>query len=333
MVHRTFHTLQFENKLHRSVSTLSSQSTWSQNAITIFGSQAGTSGSSLSLLNNPIGMYYDGPNNMLIVSDFGNHRILQFSINYPPSVATVIAGGNDYGCKMNQFTVTIGVAFDSSRQLYVADSDCNRTIKFPANSNSTTSGTCVGSVSQPQNLCINPSTGDIYVASYDDNAVYKFIGGSETAVVAAGGNGDGNALNQFAGPNGVYYDYLYTNALYVTDTRNHRVMKFPPDSTSATYGIVVAGNNGVGNEPNQLYRPRTILIDSQGTLYISDGYNHRIQRWLQNASNGTTIVGGTKGTASNQLNWPETILFDKYNNLLVVDRDNHRIQLFNLTTC
>ncbi|CAF4212666.1 unnamed protein product, partial [Adineta steineri] len=201
------------------------------------------------------------------------------------------------------------------------------------NSNSTTSGTVVGSVGEPANLFINQLTGDIYVVSYIDNAIYKFIGGSGSPVVAAGGNGNGNALNQLAGPNGVYYDNLYTNALYVADNGNNRVMKFPSDSTNATYGTVVAGDNGAGSGANQLYKPRTILIDSSGALYISDGGNNRIQRWLQNASSGTTIVGGTQGTASNELNFPEQILFDKYNNLLVVDRNNNRIQLFNLTTC
>ncbi|CAF4267236.1 unnamed protein product, partial [Adineta steineri] len=109
-------------------------------------------------------------------------------------------------------------------------------------------------------------------------------------------------------------------ALYVTDTGNHRIMKFPSGSTSATYGTVVAGGNGAGSGANQLNNPRSILVDSQGTLYISDGDNNRVQRWLQNAKSGTTIVGGTKGTASNQLRWPEQILFDKYNNLLVSDR-------------
>ncbi|CAF4200688.1 unnamed protein product, partial [Adineta steineri] len=313
--------------------TLSSQSIWSQTATTIFGSQDGKAGSALSLLSGPTGMYYDESNNMLIVSDYGNNRILRVSINYPPSVATVIAGGNGAGCKMNQFKTTIGVALDSSRQLYVGDSDCSRTIRFPANSNWATSGTVVGSVRTPQNLFINPSTGDIYVVSYSKNAIYKFIGGSETAVVAAGDNDYGNALNQLAGPNGVYYDYVYTHALYITDTQNHRVMKFPSGSTSATYGTVVAGGNGAGSGANQLNNPRSILVDSQGTLYISDGNNNRVQRWLQNAKSGTTVVGGTEGTALNQLGFPEQILFDKYNNLLVSDRDNNRIQLFKLTTC
>ncbi|CAF4314421.1 unnamed protein product, partial [Adineta steineri] len=189
-------------------------------------------------------------------------------------------------------------------------------------------------INTPELLFINELTDDIYVVSYGDNAVYKFVGGNGSPVVAAGGNGNGNASNQLAGPNGVYYDYLYIHALYVADAGNHRVMKFPSDSTSATYGTVVAGGNGAGSGANQLNNPRSILVDSQGTLYISDGDNNRIQRWLQNANSGTTIVGGTRsGTASNQLHFPDQILFDKYNNLLVVDRNNNRIQRFNLTTC
>ncbi|CAF0904583.1 unnamed protein product [Adineta steineri] len=315
------------------VCTLSSRSSWSQNATTIFGSQAGTYGSTLSLLNAPVGMYYDDSNNMLIVADSGNQRILQFSLNNPLSVATVIAGSNGYGCNMNQFLVPNGIDVDISGRLYVTDYYCNQIVRFSSNSNSTTNATFLGSIALATLISINQLTNDIYVVSNSDNAVYKFVGGSGSPVVAAGGNGNGNALNQLSGPNGVYYDYLYTNSLYVTEISNSRVMKFPPGSTIATYGTVVAGGNGAGSGANQLNNPRSIAIDSRRTLYISDGNNNRIQRWLPNATSGTTVVGGTTGTASNQLNWPEQILFDKYNNLLVVDRGNNRIQMFNLTTC
>ncbi|CAF4230430.1 unnamed protein product, partial [Adineta steineri] len=205
--------------------------------------------------------------------------------------------------------------------------------RFPSNSNSTTSGTLLGSVMVAALISINQLTNDIYVVSHADNAIYKFVGGSGLPVVAAGGNGNGNASNQLSGPSGVCYDYLYTNALYVTDQGNYRVMKYPSGSTSRTYGTVVAGGNGAGSGANQLNEPRNIVVDSNGALYIADGGNNRIQRWLKNATSGTTVVGGTSGTASNQLNFPETVLFDKYGNLLISDRRNNRIQLFNLTTC
>ncbi|CAF0891836.1 unnamed protein product [Adineta steineri] len=270
---------------------------------------------------------------MLMVVDNANYRVLQIALNNTPAVATVIAGSNGLGCSMNQFNAADGLGLDSSGQLYVADYGCNRVVRFPSNSNSATSGTLLGSVAQASLLSINSLTGDIYVASNSGNAIYKFVGGSGSPVVAAGSNGVGNALNQLSGPNGVYYDYLYTNALYVADSGNNRVMKFPSGSTSATYGTVVAGSNSGGSGANQLSNPRYIIVDSSGTLYIADGNNNRIQRWLPNATNGTTIAGGTQGTASNQLNVPEQILFDKYQNLLVADRVNNRIQRFNLTTC
>ncbi|CAF4204463.1 unnamed protein product, partial [Adineta steineri] len=227
----------------------------------------------------------------------------------------------------------VGVALDSSSRLYVADFGCNQVVRFPSSSNSTTSGTLLGSVAQPALISINQLTNDIYVVSYTNNTIYKFVNASGSPVVAAGGNGNGNASNQLSGPNGVYYDYLYTNSLYVTENGNSRVMKYSSGSTSATYGTVVAGGNGVGSGANQLNNPRSIVVDSNGTLYIADGYNNRIQRWLKNATSGTTVVGGTSGTAANQLNFPETILFDKHGNLLVSDRFNNRIQMFSLATC
>ncbi|CAF1064143.1 unnamed protein product [Adineta steineri] len=312
---------------------LSSQSTWSQTATTIFGSQAGTSGSTLLLLNSPNGMYYDQPNNRLVVADQGNQRILQFSLNNPPSVATVIAGSNGQGCNMNQFNNPAGVGRDSSGQLYVADYNCNQIVRFPSDSNSATSGTLLASVDTPTVISVNQLTNDIYVLSNTGSVVYKFVGGSGPPVVAAGGNGYGNALNQFLTPNGVYYDYLYTNALYVTDQNNYRIMKFPSGSTSATYGTVVAGGNGGGGAANQLNSPRSIVVDSSGSLYIGDQGNNRVIRWLQNATSGTTIVGGTQGTASNQFNGLEQIVFDRYGNLLITDGGNNRIQLFSLTKC
>ncbi|CAF0996966.1 unnamed protein product [Adineta steineri] len=292
--------------------TVCTQPSWSQTATTIFGSQAGTSGANLTLLSNPIGMYYDGPNSMLTVVDYGNQRVLKFSLNNPSSVATVIAGSNGVGCNMSQFYLPNGIGVDSSGQLYVSDYQCNQVVTFPSNSNSTTSGTLLGSVAGAALISINQLTNDIYVVSYYGNVVYKFVGGSGSPVVAAGGNGNGNALNQLSYPVGVYYDYLYTNSLYVADSSNNRVLKFPSNSTSANYGTVVAGGNGPGIGANQLNDSRSIVVDSNGTLYIADAGNNRIQRWLQNATNGTTIVGGTQGAASNQLNWPETVLFDKY---------------------
>lgn len=150
---------------------------------------------------------------------------------------------------------------------------------------------------------------------------------------------------------GVYFDYLNTNSLYVADVLNHRVMRFPANSTNATYGTIVAGGNGPGNALNQLNRPTSVFVDSNGILYITDqsesksikyqlktenirilfsiSDNNRVQRWLPNASSGDTIVGGTSGQAPNQLSGPDVVFFDENWNLFVVDSFNNRVQFFN----
>jgi hypothetical protein len=59
-----------------------------------------------------------------------------------------------------------------------------------------------------------------------------------------------------------------------------------------TTGITVAGITGSsGVAANQLYMPISIAVDTSKTLYISENGNHRIQKFLPGASNGTTVAG------------------------------------------
>ncbi|CAF0929098.1 unnamed protein product [Adineta steineri] len=314
------------------IRVLSSQSTWSQSAITLAGNSAGISGSGGSHLYIPIPFYYDQPNNLIIVGDNGNSRVIQFHLNNPSSNGTVIAGGNGNSCtSLNQFYNTVGIALDSSRHLYVSDSGCSRILMFPPNSNSSTFGVLIITLSIPEGIFINSLTDDLYVAVYSTSSVVMIAKNSTVSVVVAGGNGGGNGLNQLYHSNSVYFDYLYTNSLYVTDTDNNRVLKFPSGSTSLTNGTIVAGSSSSGSGSNQLSNPRASLVDMNGIVYVSDGGNNRIQRWLPGASSGDTLVGGVSGTASNQLTFTESILFNENYQLLVVDRGNNRIQIFNIT--
>ncbi len=165
---------------------LSSQSSWEPSATTIAGSSAGTAGSDLFSLKDPIGLYYDQPNNRMIVADYGNARILQFSLANPSSGGTILAGGNGAGCNLNQFMEPYGVVVDSYGQLYVSDISCSRVLKFPPNSYSSTFGVLVGNITNAEGLGINPLTGDLYAVSYWDSAIYLFTQNSTTGRVVAG---------------------------------------------------------------------------------------------------------------------------------------------------
>ncbi|CAF1343291.1 unnamed protein product [Adineta steineri] len=168
----------------------------------------------------------------------------------------------------------------------------------------------------------------MYIYDGDINRVLQWPEGASQGIVVAGNGVAGTSLNNI--------DYAYdskvdsSGSIYVPDFNNGRVLKWTPPSSS---GTLVAGQiSSSGSNTNQLNQPSHVIFDSAGNIYVCDYGNHRIQRWLNGSSMGSTIIGtGTLGLGSNQLNHPYGIAFDLFNNLYVADSDNGRIQRFNLT--
>ncbi|CAF1428731.1 unnamed protein product [Adineta steineri] len=97
-----------------------------------------------------------------------------------------------------------------------------------------------------------------------------------------------------------------------------------------TTGITAAGasDGSGGTAPNLFSQPYGIALGSFDSLYIADFINNRIQKWLINASNGTTMAGlfnGTAGASSIALNLPASVVLDSNDNMYFTDRDNHRV--------
>ncbi|CAF3351782.1 unnamed protein product, partial [Rotaria sp. Silwood2] len=98
-----------------------------------------------------------------------------------------------------------------------------------------------------------------------------------------------------------------------------------------TNGETVAGLSGSpGSNSSQLDSPWNIYVDpTNGTLYIADSQNHRIQRWLAGATSGTTIAGtGSSGSGATSFNIPKDVFVDSSQNIYVADSANNRIQYF-----
>jgi sugar lactone lactonase YvrE len=96
-------------------------------------------------------------------------------------------------------------------------------------------------------------------------------------------------------------------------------------------GVVVAGTGLSGTGANQLNQPYCLYIDATDTMYICDSYNNRIQKWLSDASNGSTIAGasgGVSGSTSTLLNQPADIVFDNNGYMYVADTNNNRVKMF-----
>ncbi len=169
--------------------------------------------------------------------------------------------------------------------------------------------------------------GDLYASNLKKNEVRRWKRGENgNGTIVAGGNGSGDWLNQLDWPTYLFVDE--DDSLYISDARNHRVMKWVKD---AKEGMVVAGGNGEGSSVRQLSSPTGVTVDQLGQIYVADYSNNRVMRWCRGATEGTIVVGGNgEGQQSNQFNHPTGLSFDREENLYVVDSDNHRIQKFEI---
>ncbi|CAF5018577.1 unnamed protein product, partial [Rotaria socialis] len=63
-----------------------------------------------------------------------------------------------------------------------------------------------------------------------------------------------------------------------------------------------------------------------GTVYVSDGGNHRIMRWPKGATEGTAIIDGQEASVGG----PVGLSFDRHGNLYAAEFYRHRVQRFDL---
>ncbi|CAF4103471.1 unnamed protein product, partial [Adineta steineri] len=101
---------------------------------------------------------------------------------------------------------------------------------------------------------------------------------------------------------------------------------------NATSATVIAGiKNSSGSSNTQLNYPQGVYVDTVGTMYVSEHYNHRIQKYINGSTVGTTIVGitGSRGSSLNQLNYPRYITLDPTQACIyIADGDNNRIMRY-----
>ena len=243
------------------------------------------------------------------------------------TVAGSASGMN--GSSLDRFARTYGIYCADDDVLYIADINNNRIVLIA--SNSTTALAVAGGAGQsgmfslPADVFVTRTS--VYVMDTSNFRVQKWSRDFVNPVTVAGTSGvRGNSTNMkaFSNSYNLFVD-KYDN-VYMSDYGNHRVMKFPSNSTSGTNGVMVAGLGIQGSNASQLNGPRSLFVIGSEILYIADSVNHRIQKWTIGATFGTTVAGtGQLGTGLSQLSYPCTVIVDSNGSMYITDYGNNRI--------
>ncbi len=272
---------------------------------------------SAQTMSFPFGITVDSQGR-LWVADNNNNRVLGFFVasslgNNPPAdvvlgqpdAATVTSGTSPI--KMND---PAGVFVGPNDELWVADSNNDRVLRFDAVTGKTTGDPADGVLGQ-----------------------LDFVT-----------NGDGVSATEFNDPNSLFADSV--GRLWVADTFNHRVLRFDAAAgkvngaaADAVVGQPDFDTNVSGTSAQKFRTTYGVYFDPLGNLWVGDYNNERVLRFpdaLSITTGGTAdlVLGKPNFAASSGLasartfGGPSQIAPGSGGSLLVVDYDFNRVLRF-----
>ena len=205
-----------------------------------------------------------------------------------------------------------------SNLLYVADTGNRRVQMLELNQSSMVAQRVVSNVDSLSSVFVDDDGTSIYVTLRFVNRLERWIRG------ASSGEQLGDQCKQCSG---VWLDA--EKNIYMSESGTHSILKW---STQTNTSITVAGRTDEQQQTaDHLYFPRGIFVSrTNGTLYIADTMNHRIQRWVRDAQEGTTVAGaqnGMSGRDASTLASPQSVWVDEdLGTVYIADTENDRIQ-------
>ncbi|MDD2789857.1 MAG: SMP-30/gluconolactonase/LRE family protein [Sulfurimonas sp.] len=264
-------------------------------------------------------------------------------------VVTTLAGSGSAGFANDTgpdalFSTPLGVAVDSSGNVYVADygnhiirkitsAGVVTTLAGSGNIGSADGTGTAASFKYPEGVAVD-SSGNVYVTDYIDHKIRKITSAGVVTTLAGSGtagssNGTGEAAS-FNNPNGVAVDS--SGNVYVADSSNNKIRKI----TSAGVVTTLAGSGSYGSVDGSglaasFSTPDGIAVDASGNIYMADTNSHKIRK-ITSAGVVTTLAGsGTAGSndgtgTATSFNKPAGVTVDGNGNIYVADTENNIIR-------
>ena len=272
-------------------------------------------------MNQPFSIFIPDGSDFLYVADYGNSRVLQFSLT--SSTSTIVAGGQGEGSNATQLkrpgavfadingNILVADSVNFRAQYYVNGSRVGRTVagNGTRGNSSTQIGNAIGGIALD-------SENNVYISEWSNNRVAKWAPNATHGIVVAGNSTAGNSPSQLNVPTGLYLDPS-SKTLYIASQSGHCIVKWLP---GASNGSTVAGTCGVsGTNTTLLTAPASVTFDKYGNMYVADqSSGGRVISFSPGSPLGRPIITGG-------LKKPMAVAFDKDLNLYVADCDNKRI--------
>lgn len=320
------------------------------------GEYSGDAGKAVAAgINEPWGMVFDSTGTLFFADQVNCRvrKIVDGTINTVAGTGTCGYTSDAVSATTAQLNYPTHLAFNSSGNLYIADTVNNRVRMIAASGNiSTVAGTGDAGYSgdaaaataaflhYPSGIAVD-SAGIIYIADTYNHVIRKVAADGNITTFAgdntAGSKGDGGAATsaRLRYPTGLALDSA--GNLYIADSNNHRIRKITTDGNISTvagsgdYGF--SGDGGLATLATLEY-PDGVYVDKAGNMYIVDTVNSRVRMVGTNgiiqtiAGNGRYGNRGDGGLATSaQLRFPSAILMNASGSLFVADTQNNKIRL------
>ncbi|WP_244242071.1 NHL repeat-containing protein [Leptospira kanakyensis] len=226
---------------------------------------------------------------------YGQHGLFTCDIANAPSN---LSCSTPISIAATTLSTPIGIFFDASNQLFVADSTNKRILVYQ-----------------------NDSTSSVRALGVPN---FTTAGGGPTSASVLG--------------TPIHMSPDSTGGFYLADSLDSRVIYFPKDANlpSEVYGQPNFVSNGATQTATGLNSNYGVVTDSTGGIYIADTGSHRVVYYPKGASAAIRVYGQLTFTAfappgsptTNTLNNPSAVALDQSENLFVADQIHHRVLVY-----